>query len=303
MNEISIPAFLRRAEIGAAVAMAASSAAGSHTPGQDSSLERAVRGVARAIAAKTTPAGRVGLATGKPHRQLVRELVDQLTDEDAATIDGEPPLAIDDALRVAGDEYRKELEKAGLPAGTFALLENWIELQAVARAVQLQGDFSRSESAQPDAIALPEPLLAQPDATAPLTALELGQALGVSDQTVRGRERAGELFSILRPGRRRGVEYPAFQAWPGIAGEPLAKTLAALASPGGTRASSTLAYAFFSGRTELLGGLTPIEVLLGRPTTARDLEPDVRALLAATATERLEAVVRAAQATAAVDAA
>ena len=303
MNEISIPAFLRRAEIGASIAIAASSGAGSHAPGQDSSLERAVRGVTRAIAAQTRTIIKVDLATGKPHRQAVRELVEKMVDEAAAQGAAEAPLAIDDALRVAGDEYRKALEKEGLPIGTLALLENWIELQAVARAVQMQGDFQRSDIAQLNFEAVPEGGGSQPDATAPLTALELGQALGVSDQTVRGRERAGELFAILRPGRRRGVEYPAFQAWPGIAGEPLAKTLAALASPDRTRASSTLAYVFFSGRTELLGGLTPIEVLLGRLTPAREIEPEVRALLGAPATERLEAVVRAAQTTAAVDAA
>lgn len=301
MNELSIPAFLRRTELGASIAVAASSGASVNAPGQDSGLERAVRGVTRAIAAKTTTMVNVGLGTGKLHRQLVRELVDKMEEVGAAPVAAEAPLAIDDALRVAGTEYRKALEKEGLPIGTLALLENWIELQAVARAVQLQGDFQRTETLEIDAV--PEAFGSQPAATAPLTALELGQALGVSDQTVRGRERAGELFSILRPGRRRGVEYPAFQAWPGIAGEPLAKTLAALASPDGTRASSTLAYAFFSGRTDLLGGLTPIEVLLGRLTTPRDLEPEVRALLGAPATERLDAVVRAAQTTAAVDAA
>ena len=41
-----------------------------------------------------------------------------------------------------------------------------------------------------------------------LAATELGAALGdLSDETVRQRERAGELFSVLRPGRKRGREY------------------------------------------------------------------------------------------------
>lgn len=51
-------------------------------------------------------------------------------------------------------------------------------------------------------------------------AVELGSSLGSpSDETVRQRERAGELFSVLRPGRGLCREYPAFQAWPATPGQ------------------------------------------------------------------------------------
>jgi len=111
---------------------------------------------------------------------------------------------------------------------------------------------------------------------------------------VRLRERAGELFSVLRPGRKRGREYPAFQAWPGIAGKPLAQVLAALGP-----ARGAAAYGFFTSPTDLLGGRTPIEELTGKLTIARDLEAEVQELLSAEAAERQRAVEDAAHAYAA----
>ncbi|WP_157360078.1 hypothetical protein [Caldimonas brevitalea] len=146
-----------------------------------------------------------------------------------------------------------------------------------------------------------EPYLveADTDSRAALSASDLGRALGgLSDETVRQRERAGELFSILRPGRKRGREYPAFQAWTGIAGEPLNRVLAALGRPNGPSA-----YLFFTSPIDLLGGLTPIEALLGRLPLARDLEPEAADLLGRTAEERLSSVLRAAEAEAATGAA
>ena len=98
---------------------------------------------------------------------------------------------------------------------------------------------------------------------------------------MRVRERAGELFSVLRTGRKRGREYPAFQAWSGIAGKPLAKVLAALGS-----ASGAVAYGFFTSPTDLLGGVTPIEVLIGKLTNSpRNLEPEVAVRRHSAATE------------------
>lgn len=93
------------------------------------------------------------------------------------------------------------------------------------------------------------------DPVEPLTAAALGQALGnVSEEMVRAREQAGQLFSIVRPARNRGREYPAFQAWRGVAGEPLAKVLVILRAHGGTAA-----YGFFTSPNTELAGLTPIE--------------------------------------------
>jgi hypothetical protein len=133
------------------------------------------------------------------------------------------------------------------------------------------------------------------DPVAPLTAAELGEALGgLGDEPVRQRERAGKLFSILRPGRNRGSEYPAFQGWPGIAGEPLERAMGAL---GPVRGSG--AYGFFTSPTDLLAGLTPIEVMLGHALSGQALEPEAAELLASAQPARLAAVENAASAIAA----
>ena len=63
--------------------------------------------------------------------------------------------------------------------------------------------------------------------------------------------------------------------------------------------SSTIVYGFFAAPTDLLGGLTPIEVLIGRLTTARDLDAEIHGLLATAAEGRLQAVIKAAEAQAA----
>lgn len=132
------------------------------------------------------------------------------------------------------------------------------------------------------------------DPVAPLSAIELGRSLGLGDESVRERERAGTLFSILRPATKRGSEYPAFQAWPGIAGEPLERALTALAPADGAGA-----YGFFTSVTDLLAGLSPIEVLLGKPLTTREFDADATRLLNAPGEDRLVAVEKAAAATAA----
>lgn len=124
-----------------------------------------------------------------------------------------------------------------------------------------------------------------------LSAAELAEALDISIEELRRREQAGELFSVLRPARRRGREYAAFQAWPGVAGAPLQcvmKTLGGL--------ESTDRYGFFAGVTDLLLGLTPVEVLSGRALSARKLGPEARLLLRASMQTRLHAVVSAAEA-------
>jgi hypothetical protein len=206
---------------------------------------------------------------------------------------------IDEALKNTTQAHIEALGQAGLPAPVLELLQSWVEATVDARVLQRQIALKRAIDHARGEIALQASPALSADPTEPLSANALGQALGgLSDETVRQRERAGELFSILRPGRKRGREYPAFQAWPGIAGEPLAKVLAALGP-----VSSTVAYGFCTSATDLLGGLTPIEATLGRLTSPRDLEPETQALLAAAPQERLAAVVKAAQAYAALQAA
>jgi hypothetical protein len=65
-------------------------------------------------------------------------------------------------------------------------------------------------------------------------------------------------------------------------------------------ASSTAAYGFFTAPTDLLGGLTPIEALAGRLTTQRDLDAQTHDMLATPPDERLQAVIKAAEAHAAL---
>jgi hypothetical protein len=124
-----------------------------------------------------------------------------------------------------------------------------------------------------------------------LLAGELGQALGLSQDAVRQREQARELFSVQMGSRNRGREYPAFQAWDGIKGEPLVAVLRMLKELGGAAA-----YMFFAARNHELAGLTPVEVLLGDLTRPRPLPSEAVMLLNAEAQERLDATLAAAEA-------
>lgn len=207
-----------------------------------------------------------------------------------------PSLVIDEALKKTSQVHVEALARAGIAAPVLELLQSWFEVTVDARVVQHQIELQRAIDGLQGELTTSEDVVATADPTESLSAAELGQALGgLTDETVRQRERAGELFSILRPGRKRGREYPAFQAWQGIAGQPMSKVMSAL---GG--ASSTAAYGFFTSPTDLLGGVTPIEAMLGRLTTPRRIDPSARALLDASDEERLQAVIKAAQAHAAI---
>jgi hypothetical protein len=114
---------------------------------------------------------------------------------------------------------------------------------------------------------------------------------------VRYREKAGELFSVLRPGRKRGREYPAFQAWSCLADGTLVQVLAKLGAPGAAVGAD--AHGFFTSPSDLLGGLTPIETLLGSLTASRDVGAAARQLLSKSPEARRAAVLKAAGAYAA----
>ncbi|WP_206060122.1 hypothetical protein, partial [Escherichia coli] len=101
------------------------------------------------------------------------------------------------------------------------------------------------------------------------------------------------------PALGRAREYPAFQSWDGIRGEPLHRVLTAL-SPAG-RCSGSTAYRFFTSPNELLGGLTPIEALHGRLTRDRALHTAATMLLEMPSEERLDHVLAVASAEAAAD--
>lgn len=201
---------------------------------------------------------------------------------------GKAQVLLNEAYAQWSAKNEEALEAEGLSPKLIKYLRSWIETTVdnvvTERFLQLQLDLVSARASQNT------PPLAD-DPSESLSAVEMGKALGgVSDETVRLREKGGELFSILRPGRKRGREYPAFQTWPGIAGHPLKQLLAAL----GTRDGAT-AHGFFLTPTDLLGGIAPVEALLGRLLTVRDVDPDVQVFLTQPYDQRLATVVQAAK--------
>lgn len=241
--------------------------------------------------------------TAEVHASMQRLLLANVTRAEVGTSPaaGESPVLarpgslIEEALQKSTRAHVEALRRAGLDASIVDLLRSWVELTVDARAVQSQIEVHRVLGSARAEVASRPAAKPTEDPALPLSAAELGQALGgLGDETVRQRERAGMLFSVLRPGRKRGREYPAFQAWLGIAGEPLERSLKALGPVGGAAA-----YGFFTSPADLLDGLTPIEALLGRLTTERAIDAGARALLASPTADRLDAVERTAQAYAA----
>ena len=113
------------------------------------------------------------------------------------------------------------------------------------------------------------------EAGTPLTANDFATLLGLSEKSIQRRHHDGRLIAISLEGREPGRGFPVFQAWPGIAGEPLERTLKALGYQGPLEDSGTPAakvYQFFTGLNELLGGLTPIQVLTGVGADVTDQE-------------------------------
>lgn len=184
---------------------------------------------------------------------------------------------IDETLVLVRSNVRDALARGGLKEELADVLIDYVDLKvSTEKAVaDIIGDAERE-------------LAARRDPAEALSAAQLAAVLGVTDETVRNREAAGELFSILRPGRKRGREYPAFQAWEGVAGAPLKEILIALGRPSGP-----VAYAFFTSPQDTLGGLSPLEALVG--LTPREVSPEAQEFLRSGAPERLEAVVQAAQ--------
>lgn len=210
---------------------------------------------------------------------------------------------VDNALGRVRSKLKNVLARRGVAADLAELLLQYVDASvttgvAVTRAVAEQvaleriGRSDSAGSADTAVAAAVEHAAREREAGADpargLTATEMAKQLNVSDETVRNREQAGELFSFLRSGRKRGREYPVFQTYTGIAGEPLKRVLAALGCPDGAAA-----YAFFTSPLDSLGGLSPVEALIG--ATGREVSVEARAFLAAPAGHRLQTVVDAAQ--------
>jgi hypothetical protein len=113
----------------------------------------------------------------------------------------------------------------------------------------------------------------------------------------------GSLLAVQRTAPDGSIDrgVAGFQARPEIHGAPLARVLSALGyrqpavSDSVTAAS---AYMFFIGKSDLLGDLTPVEVLTG-VAPAKSADPEVLEFLSKPHVERLEIVIEAAKSTAA----
>lgn len=184
---------------------------------------------------------------------------------------------IDETLVLVRGHVRDALARGGLNEELADVLIDYVDMK-VSTEKAVADIFGEAE----------RELAARRDPAEALSAAHLAAVLGVTDETVRNREAAGELFSTLRPGRKRGREYPAFQAWEGVAGAPLKEILGALGRPSGP-----VAYAFFTSAQETLGGLSPLEALMG--LTPREVSPEAQEFLRSGAPERLAVVVQAAQ--------
>lgn len=177
----------------------------------------------------------------------------------------------------SGQKLSEALLQQGFNENILTLLEQVIDMR-VAQQVGLLVDAAQHTEQEPRREHIP-----RVDPSVMLTAAEFGTRLGgLSDETVRQREKAGQLFSVLPEGRHRGREYPAFQLLPGIAGEPLQAFLRVLGDLGGA-----LIYQFMTSPNDALGGLSPLQLLIkesGGDETAASL-------LALPDAQRLDAVL------------
>ena len=181
------------------------------------------------------------------------------------------------------EEFRSALEKSGLPVETIVLFTSFVDFRLDSQAALYELEFTRLRQS-----------LQGRDTADMGTAEDLAAALNVSAETVRRRALSRTLIAVLGPGRKRGREYPMFQAWPGIAGAPLESVLKALGRPEGAQA-----YQFMTTPSQALGGATPIELLVGEIPEDAELAPGVREFLRQDDETRLGAVVEAAAARAA----
>jgi len=122
-----------------------------------------------------------------------------------------------------------------------------------------------------------------------LTLVGLASLLNATSDDVVDRERAGKLFSFVRPQRSLDRCYPIYQLAPEI-GVAMVSYYTMILGPDGP----TL-HTFFSGQDPDLFGLTVREVLGGKAVASRLLDDDAMRLLAKPLEERMQWVEDAAQ--------
>jgi hypothetical protein len=177
----------------------------------------------------------------------------------------------------SGQRLSKALLQQGFDENILTLLNQVIDMR-VAQQVGLLVDAAQRAEQEPRQEHIP-----RVDPSLMLTAAEFGTRLGgLSDETVRQREKSGQLFSVLPEGRHRGREYPAFQLLPGIAGESLQALLRVLGDLGGA-----LIYQFMTSPNDALDGLSPLQLLIKEP----DGDEAATSLLALPNAQRLDAVL------------
>ncbi|CAH2813531.1 MAG: hypothetical protein CBCREVIR_3724 [Candidatus Burkholderia crenata] len=211
----------------------------------------------------------------------------QAWDEDAME-DLVSTEAISDALEKANAKFVPAFKSLGMDERLLSLFSSWVELNVNARLLQQQFELERLADLRAGQLHSSVRPVVPESPVALLSAHDLGQQLGVTDETVRNREAAGEFFSILPHGKKRGRGYPAFQAWPNIVGTPLKRVLDAL----GSDITGPTAYGFFTAKSDLLGDLSPVECLGGVLTAERKLSDAALALLDGDKSERLAAVLQ-----------
>jgi len=181
------------------------------------------------------------------------------------------PLAL--ALKHSEDNHADALVRAGVATETVDIMRSWFETLSVGNAIQSEIQTSRllMLSRMDDLDDAVHPLVGR-DPSEALGIAAYAEMLGLSTETVRRREREGHVISFLSAHRKRGRSYPVFQTWEGISGEPLREVLSHLPDAGAQ------AFAFFTAINDTLGGLTPIEALVGKLTTVRDVGDGKRLL-------------------------
>ncbi|MBZ2682148.1 hypothetical protein IPR78_22290 [Xanthomonas perforans] len=227
---------------------------------------------------------------------LVTALVMSDWDSDDISWTTQEASPLQKALSVSSQAHIHALKEQGLSDGVLKLMQSWVELQVEGRVFQHQlENVAIHHDAQALQSARGSVAVLTSDPTETLGAEAMAEKLRISGETLRRREKERRFFSILQPARRRGREYPAFQAWPEIDLNALAKVLQAL-----PKESGGSLYGFFLARNEYLSDLSPLEVLIGkcfstRAIAFRESKP-VRSMMAWGAGERLEAVLDAARA-------
>ncbi|MGF6571131.1 NAD-specific glutamate dehydrogenase [Paraburkholderia sp. GAS333] len=219
---------------------------------------------------------------------LEAKIIEKLYDR----IDNGTTLYLPEMLYVRSpEEGQRNVKTLRELSRKLSLLSSLIELSVETHILPQEFDMGRLDEMHAELTRTNVRAIIQDSPVELCSATEIGMRLGnLSPETIGTLEAAGELFSVSAPSKKHSRGYPSFQAWERIAGEPLQRILNTL----GRDVSGPNAFSFFRSVTDLLGGLSPVECLVGGLTASRELPDEALKLLAADAGERLGAVLDAA---------